>query len=65
MALAKAEECPTCGHELVVIAITVDNNELEMSSCQTCDTRSWNHAGQPVDLAFALGEVGTHAGRQR
>ncbi len=65
MALAKAEQCERCATELVTISIVVDGNDLEMYSCTTCDTRAWSHGGKPVDLAFALSEVGLHAGRQR
>lgn len=65
MALAQGQPCPTCTSELVTISITVDGNELDMMSCSVCDTRTWSHAGRPVDLPFALSEVGQHAGRQR
>ncbi len=65
MGYQSAETCEKCTTELVTIAIRVDGNDLEMHSCTTCDVRTWSHAGEPVDLAFALSEVGQHAGRQR
>lgn len=65
MATTPGDPCPTCGHELVVIAMAVDHAQLEMASCQTCDTRLWRHRGEPIELADALAEVGEHSGRRR
>ncbi|MFV0526524.1 MAG: hypothetical protein ACK5RL_18725 [Acidimicrobiales bacterium] len=57
--------CATCGVELVSITITVDGNDLVMSSCQRCDVRTWRLAGRPIGLDRALAEVGQHQGRRR
>ncbi len=65
MATPKPQECSTCGSELVVIAMLIDNADMEMASCQKCDTRVWRQGGETIALAEALAEVGEHAGRRR
>ncbi len=65
MALQRAERCGACSQELVKIEMLVDGRDLVMVSCQKCDTRMWTHAGEPIDLADALDEVGQHAGRRK
>ncbi len=65
MALPAAQPCPTCTSELVTLKINVDGHDLIMLSCQTCDTRTWELAGQDINLEAALEHVGTHAGRRR
>ena len=57
--------CESCSVELVTIRMTVDGNDLVMESCQRCDTRRWQLAGEQIDLQRALDEVGEHAGRRR
>lgn len=57
--------CDACGVELVTIRMTVDGSDLVMESCQRCDKRRWHLAGERIDLARALTEVGEHAGRRR
>ncbi|MGF1599347.1 MAG: hypothetical protein ACFCVK_20950 [Acidimicrobiales bacterium] len=57
--------CSVCSTELVTIHITVDGNDLVMESCEKCDTRRWQLAGEKIDLQQALAEVGEHAGRRR
>ncbi|MFV0257080.1 MAG: hypothetical protein ACK5PP_01345 [Acidimicrobiales bacterium] len=47
------------------ITITVDGNDLVMSSCQRCDVRRWRLAGRPIGLPEVLAEVGEHQGRRR
>ncbi|MEM9565255.1 MAG: hypothetical protein AAGA93_21715 [Actinomycetota bacterium] len=59
------EPCDLCGDELSVIRIVVDGNTLLMESCDGCDTRRWQLAGERIDLQQALDEVGEHAGRRR
>jgi DNA polymerase III alpha subunit (gram-positive type) len=60
-----ARRCPTCRVELVAIRMVVDGNDLVMESCEKCDVRRWQLAGQEIDLQQALAEVGEHAGRRR
>jgi hypothetical protein len=48
-----------------VIRINVDGNDLLMESCDSCDTRRWQLAGERIDLQEALSQVGEHAGRRR
>jgi transcription elongation factor Elf1 len=59
------EKCNTCGHDVVAIGLLVDGSDLQMFSCDNCDKRSWRRAGLDIDLADALGEFETHAGRRR
>jgi hypothetical protein len=49
--------CATCDSPLVEITIDVDGSPLTMSSCSTCDTRSWRHDGDAVDLPEVLDRV--------
>jgi hypothetical protein len=51
--------------ELVAIRMVVDGNDLVMESCEKCDTRRWQLAGEQIDLQQALAEVGEHVGRRR
>jgi hypothetical protein len=62
---ASGEPCDRCGNELSVIRIVVDGNTLLMSSCDGCDARRWQLAGEQIDLQEALNQVGEHAGRRR
>lgn len=57
--------CEACGVELVTIRMVVDGSDLIMESCQRCDIRRWQLAGQHIDLQRALAKVGEHAGRRR
>ncbi len=59
------EPCDRCGNELSVIRIVVDGNNLLMESCDGCDARRWQLAGERIDLQEALNQVGEHAGRRR
>ncbi len=59
------EPCLRCGAELSVIRILVDGNSLLMESCDGCDARRWQLAGERIDLQEALTQVGEHAGRRR
>lgn len=58
------EPCPRCGQELSVIRINVDGNTLLMESCDGCDARRWQLAGERIDLQEALDQVGEHSGRR-
>ena len=57
--------CGRCGHEVSTITIEVDGNVLLMESCDNCDTRRWQLAGEPIELQQALDHVGEHTGRRR
>lgn len=57
--------CLKCAGEVIAIALTVDGRDLVMHSCQGCDVRSWSLAGEAVELATALAQVGEHSGRRR
>ena len=59
------EPCGKCGAELSVIRINVDGNTLLMESCDGCDVRRWQLAGERIDLQEALDHVGEHSGRRR
>lgn len=59
------EPCAVCGAELAVIQMTVDGNDLIMESCDRCDVRRWQLAGERIDLPQVLSEFGEHAGRRR
>lgn len=59
------EPCTQCGNELSVIRIVVDDSTLLMESCDGCDARRWQLAGERIDLKQALDQVGEHAGRRR
>ena len=58
------EPCLRCGQELSVIRINVDGNTLLMESCDGCDARRWQLAGERIDLQEALDQVGEHSGRR-
>ncbi len=62
---ASGEPCQRCGNQLSVIRILVDGNTLLMESCDGCDARRWQLAGERIDLQEALNQVGEHAGRRR
>jgi hypothetical protein len=57
--------CEICGAEQAAIRINVDGNTLLMESCDGCDTRRWQLAGERIDLQEALNQVGEHSGRRR
>ncbi len=59
------DPCGRCGHELSAIRINVDGNTLLMESCDGCDVRRWQLAGERIDLQEALDQVGEHSGRRR
>lgn len=59
------QACGRCGHELSMVNIEVDGNVLIMESCDNCDARRWQLAGEPLDLQQVLDHVGEHAGRRR
>ncbi len=42
-----------------------DGSVVDMESCDTCDTRLWSMAGEPVELHDVLAEVGLRSGRRR
>ena len=57
--------CGRCGQEVSTVHIEVDGNVLMMESCDNCDTRRWQLAGEPIELQQALDHVGEHTGRRR
>ncbi len=57
--------CENCGSELATIQVPVDGNNLLMHSCDRCDKRSWQLAGQEILLADALVEVKEHVSKRR
>ena len=57
--------CEICGAEQSAIRINVDGNTLLMESCDGCDARRWQLAGERIDLQEALNQVGEHTGRRR
>ncbi|MGH1505099.1 MAG: hypothetical protein ACRBI6_16220 [Acidimicrobiales bacterium] len=48
-----------------MIAMMVEDADLEMVSCTTCDTRTWRREGKPFHLTGALAEIGEKSGRRR
>lgn len=54
--------CPTCGKQLVRLKVKVNDQDLAMSSCSTCDTRRWERNGDEVDLTEVL-DLTTDANR--
>ncbi len=64
MGVEPAGRCETCGHEIVTIGVLVDGADLEMYSCDNCDTRTWQRKGVAIDLADVLDEVGEQVGRR-
>lgn len=59
------DPCGLCGAEQSAIRINVDGNTLLMESCDNCDVRRWQLAGERIDLQEALNQVGEHSGRRR
>ncbi|MDH4276515.1 MAG: hypothetical protein OEZ14_08035 [Acidimicrobiia bacterium] len=57
--------CGRCGQDVSTVHIEVDGNVLMMESCDNCDTRRWQLAGEPIELQHALDHVGEHTGRRR
>lgn len=55
--------CPTCGKQLVRLQVKVNDQELAMRSCSTCDTRHWERNGDEVDLTEVL-DLTTDANRR-
>lgn len=63
--LPSGSTCEICGSEQAAIRINVDGNTLLMESCDGCDIRRWQLAGERIDLQEALNQVGEHSGRRR
>ncbi len=63
--LLSGSACEVCGGEQAAIRINVDGNTLLMESCDGCDIRRWQLAGERIDLQEALNQVGEHSGRRR
>lgn len=63
--LDQKSPCGRCGHDVSIVHIEVDGNVLMMESCDNCDTRRWQLAGEPIELQQALDHVGEHTGRRR
>ena len=64
-AAPEGDPCADCGAPISAIRIDVDGRTLLMESCDGCDTRRWQLAGERIDLQEALHQVGEHAGRRR
>lgn len=58
-------ECPSCGDDLVEIALTVDGHRLVMVSCSSCDRRSWHRDGEVVQLDGVLTDLSATRTRYR
>ncbi|MGI9595234.1 MAG: hypothetical protein ACR2QK_03685, partial [Acidimicrobiales bacterium] len=63
--LPTGSPCAICGGEQAAIRINVDGNTLLMESCDGCDVRRWQLAGERIALQEALNQVGEHSGRRR
>jgi len=46
-----------CRGNLVTITMEVRGTPVTMTSCSTCDRRSWNRSGAPIDLRSLLDEI--------
>ncbi len=46
-----------CEGNLVTVVMHIRGEAVTMTSCSTCDHRSWARAGQPVDLRSLLEEI--------
>lgn len=49
--------CEVCDGDLVEIELTVDGRDLVMSSCSTCDTRTWRSEGEEVELDGVIADL--------
>jgi len=49
--------CEQCGGDLVEIELTVDGRDLVMSSCSTCDTRTWRSDGEEVEFDGVIADL--------
>jgi len=49
--------CEHCGGDLVEIELTVDGRDQVMSSCSTCDTRTWRSDGEEVELDGVIADL--------
>lgn len=57
--------CQGCGHEVVEIGLVIDGARLVMTSCSTCDTRSWRRDGDPIELDGVLTDLSAVPTRYR
>ncbi len=46
-----------CSGNLVTITMFVRSEAVTMTSCSTCDKRSWSRAGEPVELRSLLDDI--------
>jgi len=46
-----------CRGNVVTITMDVRGEAVTMTSCSTCDRRSWNRGGSPIDLRSLLDEI--------
>jgi len=46
-----------CSGNLVTITMFVRGDAVTMTSCSTCDKRSWNRSGEPVELRSLLDDI--------
>ena len=64
-ASTEGDSCQVCRQPLSRIFLNVDGNTLIMESCDGCDMRRWQLAGQRIDLQRALEKVEEQASRAR
>jgi hypothetical protein len=57
--------CEVCGGDLVEIELTVDGRDLVMSSCSTCDTRTWRSDGDAIELDGVIADLSSAPRRYR
>lgn len=46
-----------CEGNLVTIKLYVQSDEVIMTSCSSCDRRSWRRGGRPVELRTLLADI--------
>ena len=46
-----------CSGNLVTITIFVRSEAVTMTSCSTCDKRSWSRGGEPIELRSLLDDI--------
>jgi len=47
--------CPMCKkHRLIVVAVTIGDDQVTMHSCSNCGARWWERDGNPVALPKVL-----------
>jgi hypothetical protein len=52
--MTTAPRCPRCRSSLVEINLTLQDTDLVMRSCSSCDGRWWHVDGEVVDLTAVV-----------